>query len=264
MLPIIPTNTGGKASPAGAAPAPSRFAGSPGAHGTGTEGTRGARGGAETPKARGLPQLFPPPRRPRRLRSFGSSEEATPRLHPEPGSAARDAPALPHPPDVSACRGQRARGMGARARPSRRTPQWHQAPLTPGQSPMGLLEPQASSWDAPHGNAGHPSRYCMEESPAMPLQQLLPSPLNTPNLHSSPPLNPARLRACPCTLGEAACAHPHVCTHTVTHGKTRGKTPGNTQAHNGTRQTTRVARGKCCTKTPQPPLTTGISKTGTG
>lgn len=160
-------NTGGKASPAGAAPAPSRFAGSPGAHGTGRERTRGASGGAETPKARGLPQLLPPPHLPPCLRSFGSGEEATPQLHPKPGTAARDAPALPHPLDISACHGQGAHGMEL-------------SPLTGhhsstrcaltcshvGQSPMRLLEAPMSCWDAPHGNAAHPSGHCTEEIPA--------------------------------------------------------------------------------------------------
>lgn len=134
-----------------------------------------------------------------------------------------------------------------------------------GQSPTRLLEAAASCWDAPHENSGHPSGHCTEETPAtaqgQPLQQLLLFPPSTPNLHSSPPLNSAQLRACLCTLREVACAHPHVCTHTGTHGK---NTWEHTRTHNRTCQTTTRARGKYCTQTAQPPLTAGISKTGTG
>lgn len=85
----------------------------PGARGSGTERRRGASGGTETPKAKGTPQLFPPPRRPRRLET---AREAARRQHgsftPKTRSAAGAAPLLPllsTPPRVTGQRTRRTR-----------------------------------------------------------------------------------------------------------------------------------------------------------
>lgn len=214
-------------------------------------------GGAETPKPRGMPQLFPPPRHPRRLETALEAARRRQRLGFTPKRAAP-----PHPLDVSA--GHRTgstRDGGARARPS--PPDTSGAPGHAGIPQHGT--PRAGA--EPHGtpssaeqrvSPGCSTRGCWAPAPSPPAiarSSPQPAPVASPRPCGSSCLP---LPSTPQNAPLFTSAEPSAAPGTSPQADALPLPARDAPDHQG------GEREAYSTETPRPPSTTGISKTEAG